>query len=133
MKYISLLISSIGVFLVILGNFYYNSVTLDIQKIKDYVAETNIILEDIIDKEYYVLENKQDYIKRLNSLKEGLNNTDTTFLIDNYKNYKVKSIDSLVKSLKETEGKKIYLGEVEKYNKLCDREIDRLIINKNLV
>ncbi|CEI71997.1 MULTISPECIES: hypothetical protein [Romboutsia] len=133
MKYISLLISSIGVFLVILGNFYYNSVTLDMQKIKDYVAETNIILEDIIDKEYYVLENKQDYIKRLNSLKEGLNNTDTTFLIDNYKNYKVKSIDSLVKSLKETEGKKIYLGEVEKYNKLCDREIDRLIINKNLV
>lgn len=133
MKYISLLISSIGVFLVILGNFYYNSVTLDMQKIKDYVAETNIILEDIIDKEYYVLENKQDYIKRLNSLKEGLNNTDTTFLIDNYKNYKVKSIDSLVKSLKETEDKKIYLGEVEKYNKLCDREIDRLIINKNLV
>lgn len=133
MKYISLLISSIGVFLVILGNFYYNSVTLDMQKIKDYVAETNIILEDIIDKEYYVLENKQDYIKRLNSLKEGLNNTDTTFLIDNYKNYKVKSIDSLVKSLKGTEDKKIYLGEVEKYNKLCDREIDKLIISKNLV
>lgn len=133
MKYISLLISSIGVFIVILGNFYYNSVTLDMQKIKDYVTETNIILEDIIDKEYYVLENKQDYIKRLNSLKEGLNNTNTTFLIDNYKSYKVKSIDSLVKSLKETEDKKIYLGEVEKYNKLCDREIDRLIINKNLV
>ena len=133
MKYISLLISSIGVFLVILGNFYYNSVTLDMQKVKDYVAETNIILEDIIDKEYYVLENKQDYIKRLNSLKEGLNNTDTTFLIDNYKNYKVKSIDSLVKSLKGTEDKKIYLGEVEKYNKLCDREIDKLIISKNLV
>lgn len=133
MKYISLLISSIGVFIVILGNFYYNSVTLDMQKIKDYVTETNIILEDIIDKEYYVLENKQDYIKRLNSLKEGLNNTNTTFLIDNYKSYKAKSIDSLVKSLKETEDKKIYLGEVEKYNKLCDKEIDRLIISKNLV
>ncbi|WP_195937684.1 hypothetical protein [Romboutsia sp. 1001713B170131_170501_G6] len=133
MKYISLLISSIGVFIVILGNFYYNSVTLDMQKIKDYVTETNIILEDIIDKEYYVLENKQEYIKRLNSLKEGLNNTNTTFLIDNYKSYKVKSIDSLVKSLKETEDKKIYLGEVEKYNKLCDKEIDRLIISKNLV
>lgn len=133
MKYISLLISSIGMFIVILGNFYYNSVTLDMQKIKDYVTETNIILEDIIDKEYYVLENKQEYIKRLNSLKEGLNNTNTTFLIDNYKSYKVKSIDSLVKSLKETEDKKIYLGEVEKYNKLCDKEIDRLIISKNLV
>ena len=54
MKYISLLYSQLQVFLVILGNFYYNSVTLDMQKIKDYVAETNIILERY--KEYYVLE-----------------------------------------------------------------------------
>ena len=45
MKYIGLLISSIAVLLIILTNFYYNSVTLNIQKIKDYIVESNIILD----------------------------------------------------------------------------------------
>ena len=35
MKYVGLLISSVVVFLVILTNFYYNSITLDMQKIKE--------------------------------------------------------------------------------------------------
>ena len=51
MKYVGLLISSVVVFLVILTNFYYNSITLDMQKIKDYIVESNIILEDIVKKE----------------------------------------------------------------------------------
>ena len=48
MKYVGLLVSSVVVFLVILTNFYYNSITLDMQKIKDYIVESNIILEDIV-------------------------------------------------------------------------------------
>ena len=51
MKYVGLLVSSVVVFLVILTNFYYNSITLDMQKIKDYILESNIILEDIVKKE----------------------------------------------------------------------------------
>ncbi len=47
MKYIGLLFSSICVFLVILVNLYYNSITLDIQTMKDYILEANIILEDV--------------------------------------------------------------------------------------
>ena len=70
MKYVGLLISSVIVFLVILTNFYYNSITLDIQKIKDYIVESNIILEDVLKKEEYVIENKDKYIKRFSQLKK---------------------------------------------------------------
>ena len=64
MKYIGFLISSIAVFLVILTNFYFNSITLDIQKIEDYIVESNIILEDIVKKEEEVIEKKDEYISR---------------------------------------------------------------------
>ena len=129
MKYIGLLVSSIAVFLVILGNFYYNSVTLDMQKIKDYVVESNIILEDAIKKEDYVIEKKDEYISRLVTLEKGINNSKTTFLISDYKEYKIKSIDSLIQSISECENNEIHLQEVNKYNELCDEEINKLIIN----
>ena len=54
MKYIGLLISSLVVLLVVSTNLYYNSLTLDIKTIKDYIVESNIILEDVIQKEDYV-------------------------------------------------------------------------------
>ena len=98
MKHIGILITSIGVFVVLIMNLYYNSVTLDIQNIKDYVVETNIILEDISKKEEYVIDKKDEYISRLMTLKRGMENTKTTFLINDYKLYKIKSIDSLIKS-----------------------------------
>lgn len=71
MKNIGLLISSIGVLLVVVVNLYYNSITLDIKMIKDYIIETNIILEDILEKESYVDNKKDEYISRLMSLKRG--------------------------------------------------------------
>ncbi|MDV9990956.1 hypothetical protein RHJ76_06730 [Clostridioides difficile] len=40
MKYVGLLLTSIGMFLLIAVNFYYNSITLDMQRIEDYVMET---------------------------------------------------------------------------------------------
>jgi len=130
MKYIGLLVSSIGVFLVILANFYYNSVTLDMQKIKDYVVESNIILEDVVKKEDYVVEKKDEYISRLVTLKKGINNSHTTFLMSDYKEYKIKSINSLIQSISEYENKEISLEEVNKYNDMCNEEIDKLIVNK---
>ena len=48
MKYVGLLVSSICVTLVVLVNFYYNSITLDMQKMEDYVMEINIISEEVI-------------------------------------------------------------------------------------
>jgi len=130
MKYVGLLVSSIGVFLVILANFYYNSVTLDMQKIKDCVVESNIILEDVVKKEEYVIEKKDEYISRLVTLKKGINNSHTTFLINDYKEYKIKSINSLIQSISEYENKEIYLEEVNKYNEICNEEIDKLVVNK---
>ena len=121
MKYVGLLISSVVVFLVILTNFYYNSITLDMQKIKDYIVESNIILEDIVKKD--------EYITRLINLKKGIKNSKTSFLVKDYKEYKIKSIEGLIKSISESDLK--YLEEVEKYNNLSEKELDK-ILNKSL-
>lgn len=133
MKYIGLLITSLGTFLIILANFYYNFVILDMKNIKDYVSETNIILEDVNKEEINVIQNKNDYIKRLKMIKDGLNNSKTTFLLESYKKYKIKSIESLIITLDENKIQKLKLNDVKKYNELCDKEIDRLIINKSIL
>lgn len=130
MKYVGLLISSVVVFLVILTNFYYNSITLDMQKIKDYIVESNIILEDIVKKEEYVMEKKEEYVVRLNNLKNGIKNSRTSFLVKNYKEYKIKSIEGLINSISKSDLK--YLEEVEKYNNLSEKELDK-ILNKSLI
>lgn len=130
MKYVGLLISSVVVFLVILTNFYYNSITLDIQKIKDYIVESNIILEDVLKKEEYVMENKDEYIKRLVNLKKGIKSTTTSFLVKNYKEYKIKSIEALINSISKSDLK--YLEEVQKYNNLSEKELEK-ILNKSLI
>ena len=130
MKYVRLLISSVIVFLVILTNFYYNSITLDIQKIKDYIVESNIILEDVLKKEEYVIENKDKYIKRLVNLKKGIKSSTTSFLVKNYKEYKIKSIEALINSISKSNLK--YLEDVDKYNKLSEKELEK-ILNKSLI
>lgn len=130
MKNIGLLISSIVVFLVILTNLYYNSITLDMQKIKDYIVESNIILEDVVKKEEQVMEKKDEYVTRLINLKKGIENSKTSFLVKNYKEYKIKSIEGLINSISKSDLK--YLEEVEKYNNLSDEELDK-ILNKSLV
>lgn len=130
MKYIGLLISSVIVFLVILTNFYYNSITLDMQKIKDYIVESNIIFEDVVKKEEYVIEKKDEYVSRLINLKKGIQNSKTSFLVKNYKQYKIKSIDGLIKSISESNLE--YLDEVQQYNNLSEKELDK-ILNKSLI
>lgn len=130
MKYVGLLISSIVVFLVILTNLYYNSITLDMQKIKDYIVESNIILEDVVKKKEQVMDKKDEYVTRLINLKKGIENSKTSFLVKNYKEYKIKSIEGLINSISKSDLK--YLEEVEKYNNLSDEELDK-ILNKSLI
>ena len=103
---------------------------LDIQKIKDYVIESNIILEDVVKKEEHVMNNKEEYISRLSNLKNGIKNSKTSFLIKDYKEYKMKSIDGLIKSISESNLE--YLEEVNKYNNLSEIELDK-ILNKSLI
>lgn len=134
MKYIGLIISSLAVLLVATINLYYNSVTLDIKTIKDYVVEANIILEDVIEKEKYVVEKKDEYISRLINLKSGIQNSKTTFLIKDYKNYKIKSIESLIETIsnKDLESNNESLKDVMKYNMLSNDELEK-IASKNLL
>ena len=82
------------------------------QKIKDYIVESNIILEDVVKKKEQVIDKKDEYVTRLINLKKGIENSKTSFLVKNYKEYKIKSI--------------------EKYNNLSDEELDK-ILNKNLI
>ena len=132
MKYIGLVLSSICVFIIVLANLYYNSITLDMQRMRDYIVESNRILSDVIEKEEVVEEKKEEYISRLISLKKGMKNSKTSFLIKNYKEYRIKSIDNLIYSISYSKDKEQYLNEVEKYNKLSEEELDKLI-NKNMV
>ena len=132
MKYIGLVVSSIAVFIIVLSNLYYNSITLDMQKMKDYIGESNIILSDVIEKEDSVIKNKDEYITRIITIKKGLKNSKTSFLVKRYKEYKLKSLDNLIYSISQSQDKISYLNEVEKYDKLGEEEFNRLI-NKNII
>ena len=77
-----------------------------------------------------VMEKKDEYITRLINLKKGIKNSKTSFLVKDYKEYKIKSIEGLIKSISESDLK--YLEEVEKYNNLSEKELDK-ILNKSLI
>ena len=128
MKYIGLLASSICVVVVLLINSYYNIINLDIQRISSYVIEGNMILEDFITKEDYVLKNNDEYIARLLNIKD----TKTSFFTKKYKNYRMKSIENLVNSISDGKEKDKHLELVKRYNDLSEKELDSLL-DKNLL
>ncbi|GAA3660862.1 hypothetical protein [Asaccharospora irregularis] len=130
MKYVGLLVSSICVTLVVLVNFYYNSITLDMQKMEDYVMEINIISEEVIKNSSEIDKNKKEYVDRLVKIKDGIKSSKTSFLVCDYKEYKIKSIDSLIKTISKNEDK--YLNDFNLYSKLGDDELEGLI-NKKFV
>lgn len=131
MKYIGLLVSSICVVCVLLVNSYYNIINLDIQKMSSYVIEGNMILEDFIAKEDQVLENKGEYISRLINIKDCMENSTTSFFTKKYKEYKVKSIENLINTISNDKERNKYLELVNKYNSLCEEELNSLL-DKNL-
>lgn len=131
MKYIGLLVSSICVICVLLVNSYYNIINLDIQKMSSYVIEGNMILEDFIAKEDQILENKGEYISRLINIKDCMENSTTSFFTKKYKEYKVKSIENLINTISNDEERNKYLELVNKYNSLCEEELNSLL-DKNL-
>ena len=132
MKYIGLLASSICVVVVLLINSYYNIINLDIQRISSYVIEGNMILEDFITKEDYVLKNNDEYIARLLNIKSHIKDTKTSFFTKKYKNYRMKSIENLVNSISDWKEKDKHLELVKRYNDLSEKELDSLL-DKNLL
>ncbi len=73
---------------------------------------------------------KDEYISRLINLKNGINNSNTSFLIKEYKEYRIKSIEGLIKSISKSDLK--YLEDVDRYNTLSEKVLEK-ILNKGLI
>ena len=134
MKNIGLLLCSVTGFFIILGCLFYNSLLIDMNKIKDYVTESNYILEQVVKNEDKVNEKKGEYISRLISIKKGLENTNTSFLFEKYKITKTSSIELLIDAISEDNesDKEEYLKLVFQSNEESQEELNTLM-NKNFI
>ena len=134
MKNIGFLLSSIAGFFIILGCLFYNSLLIDMDRIKDYVAESNVILQDVMENEDKVNEKKGEYISRLMKIKKGMENSHTSFLFDKYKLIKTSSIELLIDVINEDneDDKDEYLKLVFEANNESQNELDTLM-NKNFI
>ena len=134
MKNIGLLLCSITGFFIILGCLFYNSLLIDMDKIKDYVTESNYIFEQVVKNEDKVDDNKGEYISRLITIKKGMENTNTSFLFEKYKEIKISSIELLIDLINENDekDKRDYLKLVLKSNDRSQRELDSLM-NKGFI
>lgn len=134
MKNIGLLLSSIAGFFIILGCLFYNSLLIDMDRIKDYVAESNVILQDVMENEDKVNEKKGEYISRLMKIKKGMENSHTSFLFDKYKLIKTSYIELLIDVINEDneDDKDEYLKLVFEANNESQNELDTLM-NKNFI
>lgn len=134
MKNIGLLLCSVTGFFIILGCLFYNSLLIDMDKIKDYVTESNYIFEQVVKNEDKVDDNKGEYISRLITIKKGMENTNTSFLFEKYKEIKISSIELLIDLINENneKDKKDYLKLVLKSNDKSQRELDSLM-NKGFI
>ena len=134
MKNIGLLLCSITGFFIILGCLFYNSLLIDMDKIKDYVTESNYIFEQVVKNEDKVDDNKGEYILRLITIKKGMENTNTSFLFEKYKEIKISSIELLIDLINENneKDKNNYLKLVLKSNDRSQRELDSMM-NKGFI
>lgn len=134
MKNIGLLLSSIAGFFIILGCLFYNSLLIDMNEIKDYVTESNVILQDVMENEDKVNDKKGDYISRLMKIKKGMENSQTSFLFDKYKIIKISSIELLIDAISEDneDDKDEYLKLIFESNNESQDELDTLM-NKNFI
>ena len=134
MKNIGLLLSSIAGFFIILGCLFYNSLLVDMNKIKDYITESNAILQDVMENEDKVNDKKGEYISRLMKIKKGMENSHTSFLFEKYKLIKTSSIELLIDVINEENEKDRdeYLKLVFKANNESQEELDTLM-NKNFI
>lgn len=134
MKNIGLLLSSIAGFFIILGCLFYNSLLVDMNKIKDYITESNAILQDVMENEDKVNDKKGEYISRLMKIKKGMENSHTSFLFEKYKLIKTSSIELLIDVINEENEKDRdeYLKLVFEANDESEDELGT-IMNKNFI
>ncbi|WP_024622315.1 hypothetical protein [Metaclostridioides mangenotii] len=126
-KYILVLASSICVFIVMMINLYYNTINLDMRVISKQLIETNEILNDLVTKKESVLDKKDEYISRLMNIENELENQSVSFLMKDYKKYKIKSVESLIEAISSEKSEDLKV--INKYNRLSNKELDKLIKN----
>jgi hypothetical protein len=126
-KYILVLASSICVFIVMMINLYYNTINLDMRVISKQLIETNEILDDLVTKKESVLDKKDEYISRLMDIENDLENKNVSFLMKDYKKYKIKFVESLIEAISSEKSEDLKV--VNKYNRLSNKELDKLIKN----
>ncbi|WP_297131170.1 hypothetical protein [Terrisporobacter sp.] len=134
MKNIGLLLSSVTAFFIILGCLFYNSLLIDMKEIKDYVTESNLILEEVVKKEDKVDDKKGEYISRLLGIKNGMENANTSILLKKYKDMKMSSIELLVEAVSESNenDRKDLLNQIYYSNGESQKELNTLM-NKNFI
>lgn len=134
MKNIGLLLSSVTAFFIILGCLFYNSLLIDMKEIKDYVTESNLILEEVVKKEDKVDDKKGEYISRLLGIKNGMENANTSILLKKYKDMKMSSIELLVEAVSENNenDRKDLLNQIYSSNDESQKELNTLM-NKNFI
>lgn len=134
MKNIGLLLSSIAGFFIILGCLFYNSLLIDMNKIKDYVTESNVILQEVMENSDKVDDKKGEYISRLIKIKKGMENSNTSFLFNEYKVIKTSSIELLIDVISEEnkENREECLKLVFEANNESQDELD-ILMSKNFI
>ena len=134
MKNIGLFLVSVTGFFIMLGCLFYNLLLIDMNKIKDYVTESNCLLEQVVNGDESVNEQKGKYISRLLTIKKELENSSTSFLFNKYKVVKISQIELLIEAISEEneEDKKDYLRLVLKSDDESKHELDSLM-NKNFI
>lgn len=131
MKYVGILSAGICSFIIILASLYYNCVTIDMNNIKSYIIETNTIYNDLLTEEK-AINQKEEYIERLEKIKSGLENSTTTHYMNKYKKLKIKQIDKIMDNLKGKNDREIYVDAINYYNNKGNLEITNLT-NKNFI
>ena len=134
MKNIGLFLCSVTGFFIIVGCLFYNSLLIDMDKMKDYVTESNLILEEYVKNKEKVDSAKGEYISRLLTIKRGMESANTSFLFDKYKVIKISSIELLIEAISEENknDKEEYLKLVFKSDNESQDELDKLM-NKNFI
>lgn len=125
MKYITIFLSIISVLGITLLNLYYNSLCLDIKMIEKHIKETNFIALEIVKDETNLVENKDNYLKRLSNIKQGLENAKTSILTKEYIDLKIKSIKNLQICIEENN--KQYFNMFDEYNRLSEENLQNLL------
>ena len=99
MKHILILTSSLVVLFIMLINLYYSVIKLDIVKIEDYINESNEILVEVQRNKFINDKQKDEYINKLNDIEKDIIDSRTSYIIGDYKKYKLSMINSLKKSI----------------------------------